>query len=170
MDIYKFSRTPGRRGGIRPLLKVTGERKAENRLSISTVLTGEIFKRPSLILPPSCLERHPYSTLRRTSPALLEPFPCIDHQYCPRKITISSSARSSIGHGRHMPPHILRIASLGEKSKLLLPIFPLVRASLNCINRRPIESPCTFSSFPLSFLIYAHYENYAIFFFSNRCN
>lgn len=109
-------RTPRRRDGIRSL-KVTGERKAENRLFLP-VLTGEIFKRPSLILPPWCLERHPYSALR-ASLALLEPFPRIDHRYCPRKITISSRARGSIGHGRRTPARILRILALQQKSPLM---------------------------------------------------
>lgn len=60
------------------------------------------------------------------SPRLARPsraVPRIDHQYCPRKITISSSARSSIGHGRHMPPRILRIRQPRGKIEVVAPYF-----------------------------------------------
>jgi len=81
IEIYKFSSTPanasaraytdrraparihgrsGCSGSAAPL-----KRRARGRATtISAVLTGEIFKRPSLILPPSRVEHRPYSTLR----------------------------------------------------------------------------------------------------------
>lgn len=80
IEIYKFSSTlalssrrlgcgGGDGGSIAPL-KPAREGRAT---TISAVLTGEIFKRPSLILPPSRVERRPYSTLR-ASRALLDPY------------------------------------------------------------------------------------------------
>lgn len=78
IEIYKFSSTPARkevgmlwwRWWRRCSFKTAREGRAT---TISAVLTGEIFKRPSLILPPSRVERRPYSTLR-ASRVLLDPY------------------------------------------------------------------------------------------------
>lgn len=83
-------------------LKVTGGRKPENRLFLPFWLVkfsrGHHWFYPprasSATLIPLSAPRSPFSSRS----------PHRSPQYCPRKITISSRARSSIGHGRHMPP------------------------------------------------------------------
>lgn len=79
IEIYKFSSTlalfskVGMRWWRRRQYCSFKPAREGRATTISAVLTGEIFKRPSLILPPSRVERRPYSTLR-ASRALLDPY------------------------------------------------------------------------------------------------
>lgn len=111
MDSYKFARTPRRHGGIRSL-KATGGRKSENRLFLPFWLVkfsrGHHWFYPprasrTALIPLSALLAHPSGAVPR-----------IDHEYCPRKITISSRARGSIEYGRHTPFVFFESSHRGE--------------------------------------------------------